>query len=543
MRSPIRFSLLFSLVLIVGSACQRPTLVEPSPGAKPGGSSFAFALSDEPRTLDPGLITDTYGSFFASNLFEGLLVWDAAGKKTMPGAAERHEVSPDGKTWTFHLRREGIWSNGDAVTATDFLVAWRRVLNPSFQSDYASLLFPIKGARALAEGKEVSATTLGVEVRDRFTLVVTLESPTAWFDAIVAHHVASPVNSAALKRHGYAWWQPGRIVVNGPFQLHEWTPGESIVLRKNPYFHGAAAVKLREVTAKLIADPAEVVRQYEAGELDWTGNAGHLPPGRLQELAGRADARSSAELGTAWLWINVDVAPLSDARVRRALSLALDRARLMQALGPGDLVTARMVPQGMPDYVPPDAPKPGEDAAKALLSEAGFPGGQGFPGIELAVDTRPVHRRLAKVVAERWTQVLGIEVTTYERNYGAHADAIRHGDYQIGRGGWLGDYPDPSSFLELLESDNALNASGWSDGGFDALVQEARRTDDASSRLRLLSRAESLLLEQAPIIPLYHFGSLSLLKPYVHGFVDNPLQMHLLRYLEIKDDRPSMGAG
>jgi len=543
MRSSIRHCLLLSLVFLVGPACQGSTLVEPSPGAKPPVSSFAFALSDEPRTLDPGLITDTYGGFFASNLFEGLLVWDAAGQKTLPGAAERYEVSPDGKTWTFHLRREGIWSNGDTVTATDFLVAWRRVLNPSFQSDYASLLFPIKGARALAEGQEVSAATLGVEVRDRFTLVVTLESPTPWFDAIVAHHVASPVNSAALKRHGYAWWQPGRIVVNGPFQLHEWTPGESIVLRKNPYFHGATAVKLQEVIAKLVSDPEEVVRLYEAGELHWTGNAGHLPPGRLSELASRPDAHSSAELGTAWLWVNIDVAPLSDSRVRRALSLALDRTVLAQALGPGDLVTARMVPLGMPDYVPPDAPKPGDDAAKALFADAGFPRGRGFPGIELAVDSRPIHRRLAKAVAERWTHVLGIKVTTYERNYGAHAEAVRNGEYQIGRGGWLGDYPDPSSFLELLESDNALNASGWSDGGFDALVQEARRTDDASSRLRLLSRAESLLLEQAPIIPLYHFGALSLLKPYVTGFVDNPLQVHLLRYLEMTDEGPSMGAG
>jgi oligopeptide transport system substrate-binding protein len=531
------------LALLVLGACQRPAPVEPVPGAEPIGPSFVFAQADEPRTLDPGQITDTYGSFFAQNLFEGLLVWDAAGKETVAGAAERWETSPDGRTWTFHLRRDAIWSNGDAVTATDFLVAWRRVLNPAFASDYASLLFPIKGARALAEGEVVDAATLGVEVRDRFTLVVTLASPTPWFGAIVAHHVASPVNSAALKRHGYAWWQPGNMVVNGPFQLHAWTPGESIVLRKNPYFHGADQVKLHEVVARMVSDPSEVVRQYEAGALHWTGAGGLLPPDQLAELAARSDARSSAELGTAWLWLNVEGQPLSDPRVRRALNLALDRAAFAAVLGPGDIPTLQVVPPGMPGYVPPDAPKPSEVTAKALLAEAGFPGGVGFPPIELAVDSRPQHVRLAAVVAARWRDVLGIEVTPYERTYGAHADALRSGAFQIGRGGWLGDYPDPSSFLELLESDNALNDARWGDTGFDALVEEARATDDPASRLRLLSRAESLLLEEAPVIPLYHFGSVSLLKPYVQGFVDNPLQVHLLRYLEIKSAGPTMGAG
>ncbi|MCO4770356.1 MAG: peptide ABC transporter substrate-binding protein [Deltaproteobacteria bacterium] len=541
MRFTLRLALCALLVSVLG--CQRPSKVEPVPGDKAVGPSFVFAQGDEPRTLDPGLITDTYGSFFAQNLFEGLLVWDAAGQTTKPGAAERFEVSPDGRTWTFHMRRDAIWSNGDAVTATDFLVAWRRVLNPEFGSDYASLLYPIKGARALAEGDVVDAQTLGVEVRDRFTLVVTLEAPTPWFDAIVAHHVSSPVNSAALKRHGYAWWQPGRIVVNGPFQLHEWTPGKSIILRKNPYFHGAETVKLFEVVAKIVTDPAEVVRQYEAGEIHWTGNAGLLPAGRLAELAERPDARSSAELGTAWMWLNTDEGPLADPRVRRALSLAVDRTNLAQALGPGDLVTARMVPPGMPGYSAAEVATTDVEMARKLMAEAGFPGGEGFPAVELAIDARPVHQRLGETLAAQWREALGVEVTPYVRQYGAHAEAVRTGGYQVGRGGWLGDYPDPSSFLELLETDNALNSANWSDTGFDGLVAEARRTEDASSRLRLLSQAERLVLEQAPIIPLYHFGSLSLLKPYVQGFVDNPMQVHLLRYLELKAKGPSMGAG
>lgn len=534
-------ALVASLLLL--ASCDRSARVEPTPGGAKAGPTFVYAAASEPRTLDPGLITDTYASFFAQNLFEGLLIWDQAGLETKPGAAERHEVSSDGRVWTFHLRHDAIWSNGDAVTATDFLVAWRRVLNPEFGSDYAGLLFPIKGARALAEGLEVDAQTLGVEVRDRFTLVVTLDNPTPWFDAIMAHHVTAPVNPGALKRHGYAWWQPRKIVVNGPFTLDEWTPGERIVLRRNTYYHDAEHVKLDRVVARFVSDPDEVLELYEKGELHWTGNSGLLPAGRLGELAARDDARSSAELGTAWLWLNLEEGPTTDPRVRSALALALDRPAIAAVLGPSDLVTGRFVPPGMPGYSAPAPSATDLDRARDLLAEAGFPGGEGFPILELAVDERPIHQRIAEVVAARWKDTLGIAVDPYVREYGAHADAMRSGEYQIARGGWLGDYPDPSSFLELLASESSLNVSGWSNTGFDALVQEAAQTEDAASRLRLLAKAERLLLEELPLIPLYHFGSLSLLKPYVSGFTDNPLQVHLLRYLSLSPQGPSMSTG
>jgi len=534
-------ALVASLLLL--SSCGRSGPIEPTPGGAKAGPTFVYAAASEPRTLDPGLITDTYSSFFAQNLFEGLLIWDQAGQATQPGIAERHEVSEDGRTWTFHLRHDAIWSNGDPVTATDFLVAWRRVLNPEFGSDYASLLYPIKGARALAEGEEVDAHSLGVEVRDRFTLVVTLENPTPWLVAIMAHHVTAPVNSGALKRHGYAWWQAGNIVVNGPFTLEEWRAGEQISLRRNPYYHAAESVKLDRVVGRFVSNPDEVVELYEKGELHWTGNSGLLPSGRLTELSKREDARSSAELGTAWLWLNVTEGPTSDKRVRQALSLAIDRSAIAAVLGPSDVVSARLVPPGMPGYSSPEPASSDLDKARALLADAGYPGGEGFPALELAVDARPVHQRIAEVVAARWTEALGLEVTPYVRQYGAHADAMRSGQFQVARGGWLGDYPDPSSFLELLGGDNSLNDSGWSNTGYDALVQEAARTEDPASRLRLLAKAERLLLEEAPIIPLYHFGSLSLLKPYVAGFTDNPLQVHLLRYLSVSPSGPSMTAG
>lgn len=509
------------------------------------GPTFTFAQGEEPRTLDPGLITDTSGGFIASNLFEGLLVWSADGTELHPGAAERWEVSPDGRTWTFHLRESAIWSNGDPVTAADFVSSWRRVLNPGTGSAYASLLYPVRGARALHLEQARDPATLGVEARARYTLVVHLENPTPWFAAIAAHHVLSPVNTSAVKRHGYAWTRPDNIVVNGPFILGDWIPGEKIVLARNQYYHSAASVKLERVEAVFVTDPERVLALYDAGELQWTGHGtGLLPLERLDELAARPDAHSSNRLGTAWYAFNTSVEPLGDARVRQALTLALDRSQLAPIIGPASVVAPGFVPPGIPAYDGASAGEPDVEAARALLAAAGFPGGEGFPKLELAVDARNVHEQVAAWVVQTWKTELGIEVEVYSRSWPVHADAMQAGEFQIGRGGWLADYPDPSSFLDLFHSGNALNTAGFSSGVFDGLCEEATRTEDPASRMRLLRQAEGVLLEELPVLPLFHFGSLTLLKPHVLGYHENALGVHLLRYLELGGSSvPGMSRG
>lgn len=529
--SPARAGLLLLALVLVHSACGS----DPPPApVGTSGATFVFAQGSEPRSLDPGFITDTSAGFLASNLFEGLVVWDAGATSIQPGIAKRWEVSPDGLTWTFHLRDEAIWSNGDPVTATDFVLAWRRVLDPARGSNYASLLYPVKGARALHEERNVDPELLGVEARDRNTLVVTLEAPTPWFGAIAAHHVLSPVNTRTLKRHGYAWTRPENIVVNGPFTLDSWEPGVELVLVRNPYYHSAEQVKLARVVAKVQADPAAVLASYESGELHWTGHeTGLLPLERLRELAGRADARSSSNLATAWYTVNTERAPFDDARVRRALSMALDRSALTEVIGPAAAVAGGLVPPGIPDYVPVAALEHDPDAARALLADAGFPGGEGLPAIELAVDNRAVHQQVATWVLRTWKEELGVEAAVFTREWPVHAETMQSGDFQVGRGGWLGDYPDPSSFIDLFHSDNPLNVSGWSEPTFDALCEEAHRTEDAGSRMRLLGQSERILLEQLPVLPLFHFGTVSLVKPEVQGFVGNALDVHLLRYMSL----------
>jgi len=509
------------------------------------GPTFTFAQGAEPRTLDPGLITDTSGGFIAMNMFEGLLVWSADGTELLPGAAERWEVSPDGRTWTFHLRSGAIWSNGDPVTATDFVLSWRRVLNPGTGSAYASLLYPVRGARALHTEQTRDPESLGVEARDRYTLVVHLENPTPWFSAIAAHHVLSPVSTAAVKRHGYAWTRPDHVVVNGPFTLSDWIPGEKIVLSRNPYYHSADSVKLERVEAVFVTDPTKVLALYDEGKLQWTGHGtGLLPLDQLDVLAARPDAQTSSSLGTAWYVLNTSVEPLDDPRVRRALWLALDRSELAGLIGPAAVVASGFVPPGIPGYEGADLKDNDREAARALLTEAGYPGGEGFPKLELAVDARNVHEQVAAWVARSWKQELGVEVELYSRAWPVHADAMQAGEFQVGRGGWLGDYPDPSTFLDLFHSTNALNMSGFDSSVYDGLCEEASRTEDPASRLRLLSQAEGVLLEELPVLPLFHFGTLSLLKPYVVGYEDNPLGVHLLQYIELGTQSvPGMSRG
>ncbi len=531
LRSPASVAVA-ALVLALGG-CSSDSSGPPSPPpSAAGGATFAFAQGPEPRSLDPAVVTDTYSGFIAANLFEGLLVWSPGADRLLPGMAAAHQVSSDGLTWTFQLRAGATWSNGDPVTAADFVIAWRRVLNPDTGSDYASLLFPIEGAEDLYDGRSRDATTLGVEALDSHTLLVELRSPTPYFDAIVAHHVAAPVNARALKRHGKQWTRPGKIVVNGPFTLESWTPGEKLVLARNPYYHSAAAVKLARVEALVEDDPKRVLELYESGAIQWTGHAGGLlPQDRMAELITRPDAHLQAQLGTAWYNLNTSAPPLDDARVRRALSLALDRAELTRVLGPDGVPTERFVPGGMPGYPAPEAPEADADAARRLLAEAGFPGGEGFPNLELAVDSRSVHEAVARTVAGIWKRELGIEVSVYTREFGAHSDAVEAGTYQIARGGWQGDYPDPSNFLELLVAGHSLNHTGWADVGYSALVEEAAAVEDSEVRLRMLSKAEAILLSERPILPLFHFGSVTLIKPHVRGFVDNALDVHLLRYL------------
>ena len=489
------------------------------------GGEFVYYNGPMPRTIDPGLLTDSYGAFLAQNLFEGLTVWDAAGQTVQPGVASSWEISEDRRVYTFHLRGEARWSDGSAVVAQDFVKAWNRVLNPDTQAGYATLLYPIEGARDLHQGVTTDASTLGVEARENHTLVVQLEAPVPYFLSLTADAVMLPVQSECLKKHGWAWTDPRNIVVNGPYRLVE-QHEDRFVLERNARYWNTEGVKIERVVALDEVPEEGLAAAFHAGKLHWTGFGGEV----YEEADRATDAyRALPSLVTGYLRFNLARPPLDDPRVRKALAHAIDRD--LVAIPGVRSATDHLVPDGLSGYQPASGLAHDVTTAQALLVEAGYPGGEGLPTIEIAVDDGAANVAAMDEVARQWRDTLGIDVVVYQRQWRIHSSVVEEGDFQVARAAWVADYPDPSNFMEIFLSTSPLNSGGYADTVFDDFVLEARRTTDSDSHSRLLAAAEKRLLEQAPIVPLYNTTSACLLDPQVRGYQDNLMNVHLLRYL------------
>ncbi len=505
----------------------------PPPEAGEPGQEFVYYNGPEPRTVDPGLLTDSYGAFLALNLFEGLTVWDAAASEVRPGVAESWEVSEDNSRYTFSLRDDARWSNGTPVTAEDFVTAWHRVLNPDTGASFATLLYPIRGARELHTGLTTDASTFGAQAIGPHTLQVDLESPVPYFLALTADAVMLPVNPACLKKHGWAWTDPGKIVVNGPYTLESWDD-HRVELKKNSRYWDEASVDLEQVVALQAAPDEGLIDAYRAGTLHWTGFAGDtLEETRWSGLTDESGLHTHKALLTGYLVFNTARPPFDDPTIRRALACALDRETVAR---PGArLATENLVPQGLPRYEPAPGLAHDPERARALLAEAGYPGGEGMPTVEIAVDDAEANVAAMTAVADQWRSVLGLDVKIYVREWRIHVSTVYEGAFQVARYAWAADYPDPSNFMEIFLSSSPLNPAGWQDDAFEDFFKESQRTNDADSYGRLLRSAEKRLLEQAPIVPLYNDTSRCLLSPAVKGYEDNLLNVHLLKYLSFKD--------
>ncbi len=525
------------LPLIVGCSLLGLPGCSPSPQpveAPAPEREFVYLNGPLPRTIDPGLLTDSYGAFLAQNLFEGLTVWDAAAHAPEPGIAESWTVSDDHMEYTFKLRKDATWSDGSPVIADHFVKAWFRVLNPDTQAGYATLLYPIEGARDLHTGATTDPSVFGARAVDNYTLRVRLLAPVPYFLALTADAVMLPVNPDCLKKHGWAWTDPDNIVVNGPFTLVEQRPDGSMVLEKNPRYWNASTVGLERVVALTVPPEEGLVEAYRTGRLHWTGFAGDIADTSAWSTV-EADPgyHSHASLVTGYLVFNTEREPFDDVLVRQALALALDRDAVA---APGNRSpTTHLVPEGLPGYETAEGLAHDAERARARLAEAGYPEGRGFPRVEIAVDDLPANVEAMEEVARQWRDTLDLDVEVYVREWRIHSSVVETGDFQVARGGWAADYPDASNFMEIFRSTNVLNAARFRDPVFDDFVREASLTMDAASHNRLLSSAERRLLEQAPIIPLYNSTSHCLLSPAIGGYQDNLLDVHLLQYLRWAD--------
>lgn len=490
----------------------------------------------EPESLDPSLAAEEAGVTLARGLFEGLLNRPAGNGAMVPGVAASHEISPDGLTWTFHLRPEARWSDDRPVTSADFLYAWKRVLDPATGSRNSHLLFFIEGAEEFHRGRRGGAS-LGVSAPDPATLVVRLHSPVPYFASVLTYPAYFPVRRDVIERHGLQWTRPGNIVSNGAFRLVEFKPGVKAVLEKNPTWWNAASVQLDGATFHFVENDRLAYDWFIAGKVHWlkgTLNRDQIP---IMRRTRPAEFHTDPVLCTYYLVLRTDQPPFDDPRLRRALNLAVDKERLVrEVLMGGQGVPRGLVPPAIgksTGYEPPQGDGFDPAAARALLAEYAADKG-GIKGFAYLYNSGEGHRLTAEFLQSEWKKNLGVEVTLEATEWKTLLSRVRSGDFQVARASWCADYVDPGNFLDVFHSGGPNNYPRFSDTGYDELLSKARRTVDWSGRLALYRQAEEKLNRSVPIIPLYFYTRIYLLSSQVTGFEPNLLDVHPLEYLGIR---------
>ena len=510
-------------ILFLASAALSWWLCLPASGAE-----LRRGLGPEPDSLHIHEAQGLSAIQLLRELREGLVTFDAAGEP-VPGMAESWDLSPDGRQYRFRLRGDARWSDGTPVVAEDFVRGWRQALAPATAARTAALLDPVAGAAEVLAGK-ADPGSLGARAPAPDVLEVTLTRPTPWFLELLAHPVSFPLHpgSAAAGRDD---------AVNGVFVLAERVPGGHLRLEPNPHHPDRDGLALDAVTWYPIEDAGSELSRYRAGELDITET---IPAGRHDWLAEHhADAlRVSPYLGSFWLGLNLQRPPLAgNPDLRRALALAIDREILVErVLGAGEVPAFGIVPPALFGTRPgamamAQATQAEREAeARRRYAQSGAPAGL---RLELRYNTSPVHRRMAVAVAAMWKQVLGVSTTLVHEEWKVFVNNRRQGAVtQVFRGGWIADFADPVSFLDLFRSDNVLNSSFYASEAYDALLDRAS-TATGAAREDLLRQAHEQLLDDLPVIPLYHYVSRHLVRPGVHGWVDNVRDIHLSRWMSI----------
>jgi oligopeptide transport system substrate-binding protein len=502
----------------------------------------------EPPTLDPALATDHASVQVAIQLFEGLTEIDEAGEPA-PLGAEKWEVADDGRTFTFTLRGDRLWSDGSPVTTADYVWAWRRAIDPRTAADYASLFYPIKNAYRI-HNERLDPALLGVTARDAKTLVVNLEEPLAHFPRLTAMTTFVPLKKDVLERFGDRWTRPEHIVGNGPFRLIEWVHDKQLVLERSPMYPGTDRLMPR-VTLRIFPDDGagQALAAYEGNQLDvlGTGATFEIPPPDAERIIGdpatRASVRTTTQSGTLFLAVNHRRPHLQDSRVRRALGLVIERERVLrEVLKRVGTPAVALVPDGIAGR--DEARWPGEDVefARSALADAGFPDGKDLPPISFAFNVSPQWSQLGEYLRQRYKDTLGVELKLEPMEWTAYMRWRREEEWQINgdlaRGGWLSDYEDPFNWYNMIwdsrEDVSSFNA-GWQHEFYDATVREAAWTLDRAARANLYNQADEVLASEYPSIPIFHYGSRTLVRPYVRGFEPERV-LSLVRFKRVRLD-------
>ncbi|MGC1037831.1 peptide ABC transporter substrate-binding protein [Pantoea agglomerans] len=496
-------------------------------------------IKDEPASLDPLKAVGLPEIQVIRDLFEGLTNQDAQGK-IVPGVAQSWSSS-DNKTWVFTLRNNARWSNGDPVTAQDFVYSWQRLVDPKNSSAFAWFagLSGIQNAAAITKG-EMTPDKLGVVAQSKNQLKVTLDRPVPWFPALVANVALFPVPQKIIAQQGDSWTSPGKLVGNGAYQLSERVVNEKIVLTRNPHYWDDAHSVLTKVTFVPINEESSATKRYRSNDIDITESF----PKNMYALLKKTlpgEVYTPDQLGTYYYAFNTQKGPTADARVRKALSWSIDRKVIAEkVLGTGEKpawhftpdVTAGFKP--LPTFMQQHDQNSLNAQAKSLLAAAGY--GPGKPlKLKLLYNTSESHQKIAIAVASMWKKNLGVDVTLENQEWKTYIDSRNSGNFDVIRASWVGDYNEPSTFLNLLTSGNSSNIARFNNADYDAVIAKASRETSDQVRNSDYNRAEQILAEQAPIAPIYQYTNGRLIKPWVKGYpITNPEDVAYSRELWIE---------
>jgi oligopeptide transport system substrate-binding protein len=616
----------------------------------PEGQVFRFNNGSEPEYMDPQKMTGQPDGRMAWALFEGLTRYNPKDLTPMPGVAERWDISADGRQYTFYLRKNVRWSNGDRFTAQDCVYSWRRFLDPQTAAQYAYLIFGVHNAQAFNSGqllgsltpeavpaadpqsvyvsweldeeesrtgrlmsrfelqvpeapeplsgtiyvaadgtvtgelngelmrdgvpveasltaggslvrddaagrlsgsvemkgegftlnarldtRRVTAEDVGIRALDDTTFQVTLNDPIPYFLSLCAFYPLSPVHRATIERWGDDWTRPEHMVSNGAFRLQEHRPQDRIVMVRNEQYWNASQVRLE----KVIAYPTELYTTgcdlYKAGEIDLEPSS-YIPIAFIPTLSKKKDWHICPYLAVYFYRVNVTHPVLKDRRVRKSLALAVDREKLVRFLKAGQMPASHFVPPGIAGYQSPKVLRYDPEEARRLLAEAGYPEGKGFPHVDILYNTTEQHRQVAEIVQQMWKRDLSLDVGLNNQEWKVYLKSQRNVLYDLSRSGWIADYADPTTFLDMWVTGGGNNNTGWSNATYDRLIAAAAREQDPTKRMAIFHEAETLLLDELPVIPLYIYTTFYLKKPYVKGYYPNSQDVHPLEAVWIDHD-------
>lgn len=507
----LSFVLLTSLV-VSGCATQQATPpATPKPAETPATPAtpatapqeMKVNMGAEPSTIDPGLAEDLPSMAIARAAFDGLLRVGVDGQ-VKESVADKYEVSPDGLTYTFHLR-DTKWSNGDPVTAQDFEYAWKRVLNPETASGYAYQLYYLKNGEAYNSSK-AKAEDVGVKATDDKTLVVSLENPAPFFPQLVSTVTFLPVNKKVVEANKEWAGEPANYVGNGPFVLKTWEHKSVIVLEKNEQYWDKDNVKLSKLTLNMIEDANTELAMFDKGDFDWAGSPlGDLPLDAMGALNDSGKLQTQATAGTYWYIFNTTKPPFTNKKIREAFSYAVNRKEIVDNVVQFKSTVATGILPTTMSLKPEGYFKDGDvEAAKKLLDEGMKELGiTKLPELTISYSTSEVHQRIATVIQDQWRKAFSIEVKLVNKENKVHRTDMKEGNFQIGRGSWIGDFNDPINFLEVFKG--GLNTSKWDNKGYLDLLAQSAKEGDVAKRNEILKKADALVMDEMPALPIYYY--------------------------------------